>query len=143
VMYVSNVLILSDARMLEKFRMRFRLPYPSYLELVEAVRCHSIFDRWCAHKKNGKKSSPVELLVLGALRYLGRGWTFDDIEESTAIDHDVHRVFLHCFIEFGSTVLFERYVVAPVRIDDARSNMQEYAAAGFPGVLVQRIALIL
>jgi len=133
VMYVSNVLIAEDSRMMDKFRVRFRLPYPNYLELVDAVRSHAIFDRWCGHKKNGKKSSPVELLVLGALRYLGRGWTFDDIEESTAIDHDVHRVFLHRFIEFGSTVLFEKHVVAPVRIDEARSNMHEYAVAGFPG----------
>jgi hypothetical protein len=57
VMYVSNILISSDARMMEKFRMRFRLPYPSYLELVKAVRSHPIFDRWCGHKKNGKKSA--------------------------------------------------------------------------------------
>jgi hypothetical protein len=42
-------------------------------------------------------------------------------------------VFLHCFIEFGSTVLFKKHVVAPVHVDEARSNMQEYAAAGFPG----------
>ena len=122
--------------MMEKFRMRFRLPYPSYLELVDAMRSHPIFDRWCSHKKNGKKSSPVELLVLGALRYLGRGWTFNDLEESTAINHDVHLVFLHRFIEFRSTVLFERYVAAPVCVDEARSNMQEYAAAGFSGCVV-------
>jgi hypothetical protein len=29
-----------------------------------------------------KPSSPMSLLVLGALQYLGQGWTFDDIEES-------------------------------------------------------------
>ena len=47
VMYVSNVLILEDSRMMDKFRVRFRLPYPNYLELVS----HEIFDRWCGHKK--------------------------------------------------------------------------------------------
>ncbi len=41
---------------------------------------------------------PVELLVLGSLRYLGRGWTFDDYEESTTIDKDVHC----CFFTFSS-----------------------------------------
>ena len=75
----------------------------------------------------------MELLVLGALHYLGHGWMFDDIEELTAVDHNVHCVFLHCFIKFGSTVLFNKYVVAPVCLDEAWSNMQEYAAAGFPG----------
>ena len=39
------------------------------------------------------KTSPIELLLLGTLRYLGRGWTFDDIEEATAISLEVHRVF--------------------------------------------------
>jgi len=68
--------------------------------------------------------SPVELLVLGALRYLGQGWTFDDIEESTAINHDVHCVFLHHFINFGSTVLFEQYVVAiPNAISRLSTNL--------------------
>ena len=51
VMYVSNVLILEDSRLMDKFRVRFRLPYPSYLELVEAVKSHEIFDCWCGHKK--------------------------------------------------------------------------------------------
>ena len=36
----------------------------------------------------------MELLVLGTLFYLGHGWTFDDCEESTAIDKDVHFVCL-------------------------------------------------
>ena len=41
---------------------------------------------------NNKRVPPVELLILGLLCYLGRGWTFDDCEESTAIDSDVHLV---------------------------------------------------
>ena len=48
---------------------------------------------WCGFKSNNEKVSPVELLVLGSLRYLGCGWTFDDCEESTAIDKEVHRRF--------------------------------------------------
>mmetsp|Transcript_22844 Transcript_22844/g.49849 ORF Transcript_22844/g.49849 Transcript_22844/m.49849 type:complete len:89 (+) Transcript_22844:2536-2802(+) len=31
----------------------------------------------------GKESTPLELLMLGSLRYIGHGWTFDDLEEST------------------------------------------------------------
>ncbi len=72
----------------------------------------------------------MELLVLGALHYLSHGWTFDYIDESTAIDHDVHCVFLHHFIEFGSTVLFNKYVIIPVHLEEALSNMHKNAAAG-------------
>jgi hypothetical protein len=45
-------------------------------------------------------SSLIELLVLGLLRYIGRGWTFDDIKEQTAISNEVHRLFFHTFIDF-------------------------------------------
>jgi hypothetical protein len=43
--------------------------------------------------RNNRKVSLVELLILGLLCYLGHGLTFDDCEESTAIDQEVHRVF--------------------------------------------------
>jgi hypothetical protein len=39
----------------------------------------------------------MELLLLGSLRYLGRGWTFDDLAESTFVRRDVHRCFFHKF----------------------------------------------
>ena len=60
-----------------KFRRRFRLSYPLFRELVRLVQLEEFFcyfDRWM-----GKSArNPVELLLLGSLRYLGRGWTFDD-----------------------------------------------------------------
>jgi hypothetical protein len=57
-------------------------------------------------------------LILGALRYLGRGWTFDDCEESTAIGEETHRVFFHEFIQIGSPVLFKKYVLTPASAEE-------------------------
>ncbi len=91
------------------------------------------FDRWCGYKPNNKQSSPIELLVLGSLRYLGRGFTFDDIEENTAISKEVHRTFFRRFVEFGSTVLYEKYVLTPDNVDEAKTHMREFEEAGFPG----------
>ena len=71
------------------FRQRFRLPCESYLQILEWMTgddCDELFDRWRTEadgytgRKNNKKVSPIELLLLGSLRYLGRGWTFDDIQ---------------------------------------------------------------
>ncbi len=84
-------------------------------------------------KTNSKKSSPIELLVLGVLRYLGRGWTFDDICESTCISAETHRCFLNAFLEFGSTILYSKYVITPRTLEDAQSHMVEFEKAGFPG----------
>ena len=91
--YVNNYLMFEDSFMRAKFRNRFRLPYPSYKDLLHQITSDNRFERWCGHKWNGKKSSPVQLLLLGSLRYLGRGWTFDNIEEQTAISVSVHCKF--------------------------------------------------
>ena len=81
---------------------------------------------WCA-------SSPLSLLILGALRYLGRGWTFEDIEESTAIDEETHQQFFHVFIQYGSTTMYDKYVITPKTPDDASTHIREMELAGFPG----------
>jgi hypothetical protein len=92
-----------------------------------------LFHRWCGHKSNNKQVSPIELLVLGSLQYLGRGWTFDDVEENTAISKEVHRTFFHRFVEFGSTVLYDKYVLTPNNVNEAKTHMREFEEAGFLG----------
>ncbi len=47
------------------------------------------------HWNKWNSTSPLELLLLGALSYIGHGWTFDDLEESTLISAEVHRNLLH------------------------------------------------
>jgi hypothetical protein len=91
--YVRNFYINEDAKLQNAFRRRFRLPFQQYLELVKQVKSNKLFHRWCGFNPKNKKVSLVELLLLGTLQYLGRGWTFDDCEESTAIDKDVNRCF--------------------------------------------------
>ncbi len=109
------------------------MPYPSFKDLLHQIELDDWFEHWCGYKINAKKMLPVELLLLGLLRYLGRGWTFDNIEEQTAISISVHRKFFHTFIEFGSTTLYSMLVITPVHLAEVQLNMAEYAEAGFPG----------
>lgn len=126
-----------------KFRRRFRMPYDSYKQLCTIAATHPLFSRWMSTDAFGRSSAPIELLILTALRYLGRGWTFDDLEEQTAISEEVIRVFFHAFIEFGSTVLYDKFVNAHLikrsdqaTIHDFAKSMEvEYAQAGFPGCI--------
>jgi hypothetical protein len=122
-----------------KFRRRFRLPYNEYNELVqlcieESEKLVGYFRRWKPGTKaaDGSISSPIELLVLTSLRYLGRGWTFDDLEECTAISEEVIRSFFHQFIAFGANCLFPKYVCVP-NLTDIHTTVQEYSLAGFAG----------
>jgi hypothetical protein len=119
----------------KKFRRRFRMPHAQYLELLEEMEASTHFARWKTGHTDcvGVAVSPLPLLLLGALRYLGRGWTFDCIEEATAISEETHRQFFHRFIEYGSTILFDRYVVTPTTAEQAAPHMHEMNLAGFHG----------
>ena len=90
-MYYLNSFPARDVFFVKKFRSRFRIPYDNFKELLSEIKKHPLFKRW-QHKR---VDTPViiRLLLLRALGYLGRGWTFDDFEESTAISKYVHREF--------------------------------------------------
>jgi hypothetical protein len=97
--YLANPNLDSDV-FHKRFRLRFRLPYAEFLELVELLEQNDAFRRWHDGKETvaKAKAAPLSLLVLTALRYLGRGWTFDDCAENTAISSEVIRNFFHVFI---------------------------------------------
>jgi hypothetical protein len=130
--YVNNPPV-HDRKWRKKFRRRFRMPYEEYLKLVEKCKEDTRFARWLRQDATGRPSSPIELLVLASLRYLGRGLTFDDLEEQTAISEEVIRVFFHQFIDFGRTVLFEEFVLSPQNAEEAQHHLREFSEAGFPG----------
>jgi len=75
----------------------------------------------------------LEILILGAFCYLDRGWTFDDLEVSTAISVKTHKIFFHQFILIGSTILYPQYVIAPQGAEEATTHMNEFQMAGFNG----------
>jgi hypothetical protein len=91
-------------KFLRKFRRRFRLPYTTFAELVSICKeakgddGNLFFRRWMSSDFAGGPSSPLELMILGWLRYLGSGWTFNDIEEATGISEEMHYQFFHVFI---------------------------------------------
>jgi hypothetical protein len=51
--------------LLKKFQNRFHLPYPQFLELVEDIKDHELFDRWKFHDCTGSPPSDIHLLLLG------------------------------------------------------------------------------
>ena len=101
--YVGCDLCRTDSRKAKKFRRRFRLPYDKYLELLQKVKANTIFESHMGTSgKNQTKAKPIELLVLGSLRYLGRGWTFDDLEANTGIGEETFRRFFHKFLSLAA-----------------------------------------
>jgi hypothetical protein len=69
------------------------------------------------------------------LRHIGRAYTFDDIEELTFISCEVHRAFFTQFIEFGSTVYYQKYVVDAESKADVSTFQRIFGQAGFDGAM--------
>jgi hypothetical protein len=120
----------------KKFLRHFRASYDEFKDFVAEAKAPPLFERWEGHDAAGNPSSPIELLLLGSLRYLGRGWTFDDIEEATCISREVHRTFFRVFISWGSTFLFEKYFIAPSKNDEAKHHGKKWQLLASMGLLV-------
>ena len=124
-----------NKRLLNLFRNRFRLPYGKFIELSEDIFKNDLFLRWSKPDCTGISPSNLKFLLLGSLRYIGRSWTFDDIEESNGISREVNRIFYIRFIEYGSKVMFQKYVVNKSKNIDNANNEILYRMAGFNGCL--------
>ena len=77
----------------------------------------------------------MRLLLIGTLRYIGRGLTFDDIEEFSFISVEVRYEFFCEFIDYGSTYLCNKYALQPA--SDANVSVFEkvFAIVGFNGCI--------
>ena len=103
-----------------KFRDRFRLPYKSFKELLDEVKIHPLFKRWM-HKRVDT-NVVLGFLLLGTLRYLGRGWTFDELGEATSMSMYVHRDFFHIFVKFGQEYLYTKHVKYPTKSNEMEAH---------------------
>ena len=82
-----------------------------------------------------RKSSPISLLLLACLRYLGRGWIFDDLSEGTGISRDVHRKFFHQLVSFGKEVLYPKFIKYPKTTAELGNHSSEFEIAGMQGAI--------
>lgn len=122
-----------DDHFQKQFKNRFRIPFQSFLDISAELKSAEMFQRWCGRDCTGLSSTPLELLLLGALRILSRDAKCDDLTEYTAINKETHRQFFHSFLLYGSTVLYNRYVVMPRTKEELMPHLQYYARKGLHG----------
>ena len=79
----------------KKFRLRFRVPFPLFEQLVSMAEELGFKRR--PKLASGIDGVPLEIKVLGVLRILGRSTCFDGIEEITGVSAETHRTFFHQF----------------------------------------------
>jgi len=110
------------------FRRRFRLPFPTFVKLVDKCSHHNIFPP--------SRHLPVELKVLTCLRILGRGSCADEIKELSGEllgESTVHVLFKQ-FVKGIAEHLFPIHVKIP-----EGTYLQEvlhvYSRLGLPGAI--------
>jgi hypothetical protein len=69
-MYLSSPNINSN-KFHDRFRRRFCCKYESYLKLLKLISDEPLFKRWLPRDAAGRLPSPIELMLLGALRCIG------------------------------------------------------------------------
>jgi hypothetical protein len=111
------------------------MPYKNFLDIASQVRESEPFSWWLSRDATGREPLPIKLLLLGALRYIGQGWTFDNIEEATAMHEETHCQFFHILIHWGSTTLCDKYVVSPQTSAESKTHMHELGIAGLTGAV--------
>lgn len=117
------------------FRRRFRMPYDSFKDLVQEAREDNWFPNYEKPNALGHIGICLEILILGALRYLGRGWTFDDLYEATSVSEEVHRRFFKAFVSACRLHLYPKWVKKPETPEEIEDCMSEYVEAGFDGCI--------
>jgi len=122
-----------DPKFQKEFHLQFCIPYGKFEELITQMKQSGHFQRWMNRDAANRKPSPIELLTLATLHYLGRGWMFDDLEEATFINCKTICQFFHHFIDYGSTILYNMHVVFPTTTKEASKHMHEYMLAGLNG----------
>jgi len=108
------------------FRWCFCLLYAMFIQFVSDAKENNWFPRWSCWNN----TCPIELPSLGGFQYLGRGWTFDDLEESTTISAKVRHNHVHEFIALGANVLYPMHILTPWTNEDCQTHMNEFGMAG-------------
>ena len=114
------------------FRNRFTVPYQLFKELLLMARNwfpQRILDAF------GKEVSPIELKLLGTLRVLGKGCSWDLLYELSGVSAEVHRRWTLKFISKFALEMYPVFVHGPRDNAEMENVSALYAASGFPGCI--------
>ena len=118
----------------KKFRRRFRVPYVIFEYIRDEIDELYYSDRKKTDVR-GRALVDVQLLVLGALRYVATGCTFDALDELTCVAGETHRVFIRdIFSNWGKHAAKEN-IKLPHSEDEIRHVTGMYERSGHPGCI--------
>ena len=120
-----------DSWLGKKFRRRFRVPFSVFMEICKDFE--RLNGKRPATDRAGIETVPLELLVLGALRVLGSGCTFEAVEELTCVAEGTHRLFFHNEFCVWGVRASDEHIKMPESEEEIKHVVKQYEERGFPG----------
>ena len=117
------------------FRRRFTVPFTMYADIVKKARDWGVFPKDGDTDASGRPAVPLELKVLGALRYLGKGVCFDAIAELSGMSEQTAQNFFHKFWRRFVDEFKDQWIKYPTTAEEAKQSLEDYAALGYPGAV--------
>ena len=115
----------------KKFRRRFRVPFAVFEEICQSMEEEGFYSQ--GRCRNGWPRVPLELLVLGSLRVLAAGCSFDMVEEWTNVSFVTHRNFFNnVFTKWGKG-LAKTLIRFPANEAEMRHVVGLFERVGHPG----------
>jgi hypothetical protein len=136
--YVASDEYMTVAARAREFMNRFRLPLSQVRNLVVTAREEDWFTRYGfeCEDATGTPGAPLEVLVLGALRYMGRHCVLDDLEERTKVSKSTFQRFIPVFWHEVRTRWTAKYIVFPTTAADFARHGHDFATLGLPGCVM-------
>ena len=122
-----------DARGEKTFRLRFRVPYVRFEQLLQYVRDKSTIGPKSSEDAAHRPVAPLELKVLAVLRYLGRGWCLDDLSEASGISGPTLGAFVLDFLQRFPRDHWKEWVHIPRNEEELKQVMEPYDLLGLTG----------
>jgi hypothetical protein len=109
--WINDPLIeIPSSKVSKLFQLRFRIPYLLFKHyFVPRCKFHNIFDS----KRNCINRCPIELKIMACLRILGRGITYDDINEMSQVPNSSVPTFLHTFVKNVTERMYNEAILEP------------------------------
>ena len=117
-----------------KFRLDFRIPYPVFLQLVQACEQHGWL-RCGAQDAAGRPAIPVELKLLAVLYLLGSGAALRTVAALSGISEPTVQRALHRFCSEFASAQYDEWIRPHKTEEELATVLRHYAAAGFPGAV--------
>ena len=118
-----------------KFKLRFRLPFLLYEQIVGELRGMPGYVAENAKCAASRPAIPLEIVLMSVLRVAGRGWCFDDVEEATQIGRSTIAAKYHAFIKQYVQDHYQKWVYMPETPEEIKEVTDLYEVQGIPGCI--------